>query len=118
MIAKGPAFVEQHHVFPLRALRLVHGQRIAVVEIIVAAALLPWDIGVRRLEYRLQHLDLGGIALDAVILRPDQQVHERLHRPGGTGDRPQRPVEQALCGVVAQAHELVASLRKQAVKTL
>src|SRR5256885_3936151 len=35
------AFVEQHDVVPLRALRLVHGQHIAVVELVIRLALLP-----------------------------------------------------------------------------
>src|SRR5471030_1795678 len=32
---KRKAFVEQHHVVPLRALRLVHGEHIAIVEFVV-----------------------------------------------------------------------------------
>ena len=44
---EGPALVEQHDIVPLRALRLVHGQRIAVVEIVEALLLLPGDFVIR-----------------------------------------------------------------------
>src|SRR5450631_4666541 len=37
------ALVEQHHVVPLRALRFVHGEHIAVIELVIGLALLPRD---------------------------------------------------------------------------
>src|ERR1041385_5038711 len=40
-VLKRKAFVEQHHVVPLRALTLVHGKYVAVVEFVVRFALLP-----------------------------------------------------------------------------
>src|SRR5258707_15547473 len=40
---KRKALVEQHHVVPLRALRLVHGQHIAIVELVIGLALFPRD---------------------------------------------------------------------------
>src|SRR5947209_8005083 len=36
-------FVEQHDIVPLRALRFVHREHVAVVEFLVALALLPGD---------------------------------------------------------------------------
>ena len=41
---KREALVEQHDVVPLRALRLVHGQHIAVIEFVVGLAALPIDL--------------------------------------------------------------------------
>src|SRR5580698_325066 len=37
------ALVEQNHVVPLRALRFVHRQHVAVVEFVIGLALLPWN---------------------------------------------------------------------------
>src|SRR4051794_15599743 len=43
-VLKRKTFVEQHHVIPLRALRFVHGEHIAVVELVIWLALLPRDL--------------------------------------------------------------------------
>src|SRR5712671_2394217 len=43
-LGKHRGFVEQHHVVPLRALRLVHGEDIAVVEFLIMLAHRPFDI--------------------------------------------------------------------------
>src|SRR5882757_547846 len=51
------AFIEQHHVVPLRALRLVHGQHIAVVELVIRLALFPRDAIDPALEAILAHRD-------------------------------------------------------------
>src|SRR5437588_3671265 len=40
-VGKCEGFVEQHHVVPLRTLRLVHGEHIAEIELVVALALPP-----------------------------------------------------------------------------
>src|ERR1700730_14044130 len=37
------ALVEQHHVVPLRALRFVHREHVAVIELVIGLALLPRD---------------------------------------------------------------------------
>src|SRR6266581_8896166 len=37
------ALVEQHHVVPLRALRFVHREHVAVIELVIGFALLPRD---------------------------------------------------------------------------
>src|ERR1700730_1265622 len=37
------ALVEQHHVVPLRALRFVHREHVAVIELVIGLALLPGD---------------------------------------------------------------------------
>src|SRR5438552_15226166 len=37
------ALVEQHHVVPLRALRFVHREHVAVIEFVIGLALLPQD---------------------------------------------------------------------------
>src|ERR1700742_646775 len=42
-VLEGEAFVEQHHVVPLRSLRLVHGEHVAVVELVIGLALLPGE---------------------------------------------------------------------------
>src|SRR4051812_30321146 len=43
-VLKRKAFVEQHHVVPLRALAFVHGEHIAVVELVIRFSLLPGDL--------------------------------------------------------------------------
>src|SRR6516164_8916872 len=40
-VLEGEAFVEQHDVVPLRTLGLVHGQHVAVIELVIGLALLP-----------------------------------------------------------------------------
>src|SRR5580765_126626 len=42
-VLEGEAFVEQNHVIPLRTLRFVHGQHVAIVELVIGLALLPRD---------------------------------------------------------------------------
>src|SRR5439155_186734 len=44
IVRKHAGFVEQHHVVPLRALRLVHGQHIAEVKLVVRFALWPFEL--------------------------------------------------------------------------
>src|SRR5690606_15877474 len=55
-VAEGEAFVEQHHLVPLRALRLVDCERVAEIEIVVAFLRLPGDISFRVLESSLEKL--------------------------------------------------------------
>src|ERR1700686_4703566 len=43
-VGKREGFVEQHHVVPLRALRLVDGEHVAEIELVVALALQPFDL--------------------------------------------------------------------------
>src|SRR6516225_2782770 len=52
------ALVEQHDVVPLRALRLVHGQHIAIVELVIGLALLPRDRLDAAFKSVLAHRDL------------------------------------------------------------
>src|SRR5947209_16121932 len=40
-LGKRKGLIEQHHVVPLRALRLVHGEHVAVIELLVFLAQLP-----------------------------------------------------------------------------
>src|SRR5882757_2063781 len=40
-VLKRKTLVEQHHVVPLRALRFVHRQHIAVIELVIGFSLLP-----------------------------------------------------------------------------
>src|SRR5947199_9211197 len=58
------AFVEQHHVVPLRALRLVHGEHIAVVELVIGLALLPRDRLDAALEAIVADRDLGALVAE------------------------------------------------------
>src|SRR5664280_2843420 len=110
-VGKREALVEQHHVVPLRALRLVHGEHVAVVELVIGFAARPIDL-----------LDAAGktfrphryfdAAQAAVVVR--QQPHG--HDPGAPRaallHRPQRAIEQALLAVVAQADQLVPGRRQ------
>src|SRR5581483_8981626 len=43
-VGEGEGFVEQHHVVPLRALRLVHGEHIAVIELVIGLAARPIEL--------------------------------------------------------------------------
>src|SRR6266404_9816634 len=42
-ILERKALVEQHHVVPLRALRFVYREHVAVIELVIRLALLPRD---------------------------------------------------------------------------
>src|SRR5438105_40728 len=61
--------VEQHHVVPLRALRLVHGEHIAVVELVIGLALLPRDRVDAALEAIVAYRDLGDLVAELLVGR-------------------------------------------------
>ena len=66
-VGKGETLVEQHHVVPLRALRLVHGEHVAVVEFVVRLAPLPVDLldaaGETFRPHRNLHPAHGGVVI-------------------------------------------------------
>src|SRR6267378_295593 len=57
-VLKCKALVEQHHVVPLRALRFVHREHIAVIELVIRLALFPRDGLDAALEAIVAHRDL------------------------------------------------------------
>ena len=115
-VAECKTLVEQHDVVPLRTLCLVHGQRIAEIELVIALARRPRDFLLEVFESRFQKLDLGRTAIHVVVFGPDHQVDAGLHRLlGRTHHLPERTVEQALGRVVAQADKLVARLLSYSV---
>ena len=110
-VPKRKALVEQHDVVPLRALRLVHGQRVAVVELVVGLALLPGESprcrprSIRRAPRPSSPCGRLLVRRDAQVTMPDFDCARDHHLP-------QAAVEQALLAVVAQADELVAGDRQ------
>ena len=110
-VLKGKALVEQHDVVPLRALRLVHGEHIAVVELVIGLALLPRDRLDAALEAFAAHGDFGHLVAELLVRRDAHgddlrlRLRARLHPP-------QPAVEQALLAVVAQTDQLVAGDRQ------
>src|ERR1051326_8053588 len=71
-VGEGEGFVEQHHVVPLRALRLVHGEHVAVVELLVALAHGPFHLLDAAGETLRPHRDWERAA-DGFILRQQAQ---------------------------------------------
>ena len=70
MLPEGEGFVEQHHPVPLRALRLVDGERVAVGELVGLAAQEGRDLLLRAGDHGAQHLDVGGAPTERrVVLR-------------------------------------------------
>src|SRR5438128_1808285 len=61
------ALVEQHHVVPLRALRLVHGQHVAVVKLVIGFALLPGDAIDPAFEAILAHRDFCHLVAEHLV---------------------------------------------------
>src|SRR3954454_800885 len=61
------ALVEQHHVVPLRALRLVHREHIAEVELVIGLALLPRDRVDAAFEAIMAHRDLGHLVTEIFV---------------------------------------------------
>src|SRR5215831_5432272 len=98
------ALVEQHHIVPLRALRFVHGQHIAVVELVIGFALLPRDLLDAALEAVLAHGDFRDLVLELLVRRQPHAEDARGFGARGRArlDPPQPAIEQALLAVVAQ----------------
>ena len=111
------AFVEQHDVVPLRALRLVHGEHVAIVEFVVGLALLPGDGLDGAAEAVAAHRDLRHLVAKILVGRQPHgddlgfRLRARLHPP-------QPAIEQALLAVVAQADQLVAGHRQRILDVL
>src|SRR6476660_6678241 len=63
------ALVEQHHVVPLRALRLVYGEHVAVVELVIGLALLPRDRVDGALEAIMAHRDFCDLVAKLLVGR-------------------------------------------------
>ena len=106
-VGKREALVEQHDVVPLRALRLVDGQHIAVVELVVGLAPRPVELLDAAGEAFRPHRHLHA-AHAAVVVRHDAHRHDAGLARAALLHAPQRAVEQALLAIVAQAHQLVA----------
>src|SRR6267142_2697419 len=68
-ILKRKTLVEQHHVVPLRALRLVHGEYIAKVELVIGLALLPRDRLDAALEAIVSHRDFCDLVTEIFVRR-------------------------------------------------
>src|SRR5215216_5093781 len=93
-------------------LRLVNGEDIAEIELLIVLALLPRDL-----------LEPAGKALRAhpgfhafsarVVLGLDPHPDDLPPQPWAVFHQPEAAVEQALALVVAQAHELVALQRQR-----
>src|SRR6185437_12834459 len=62
MLPEGEAFVEQHNVVPLRPLRLVDGERVAVVELVRLSPQREAELSLLALEEGFQHRDLDARA--------------------------------------------------------
>src|SRR3954469_9220116 len=108
-LLKRKALVEQHDVVPLRALRLVHGQHVAVVELVVGLALLPGDRLDAALEAIGAHRNLRHLVAEILVRRQPHAENAGFRARGVARlHAPQAAVEQALLAVVAQADQLVA----------
>src|SRR5215208_1744468 len=110
VLKEGIGFVEQHDVVPLRPLRLVDGERVAVGELVRLAARRKGDLVLAAFEELRQHGDLDRPAA-ALVLRYEVEAHEPALRGAQRLDRPGAAVEEALGLVVAQADELLARRR-------
>src|SRR5437868_15292859 len=109
--------VEQHHVVPLRALRFVHGQHIAVVELVIRLALLPWDRLDRTPKTVAADRDFRHFVAEVFIGRQPHdddlrfRLRARLHPP-------QTAIEKTFLAVVAQADQLVSGDRQRVLDVL
>src|SRR5207249_4871598 len=118
-LLKRKALVEQHDVVPLRALRLVHGQHVAVVELVIGLALLPGDRLDAAFEAVGAHRDLCDLVAKILVGREPHAEDAGLRARGVARlHAPQAAVEQALLAVVAQADQLVAGDRKNILDVL
>src|SRR3712207_6909346 len=79
MLPEGVGFVEQHEVVPLRALGLVHRQRIAVGELVGLAAQHERHLFFRALEEGFVDRDLHGSA-PHVVIRSEEHTSELQSR--------------------------------------
>src|SRR6202050_1944738 len=100
MLAECAALVEKNDLIPLRTLRLVNGQRIAVVEFIRVFAQRIGNIVHAGKEFR-DHADAQRFAA-AVVFGHHCEAEFFPAYPAGSVDRPQRAVEQALLAVVLE----------------
>src|ERR1700691_431782 len=87
MLAEGEAFIEQHHVVPLRPLSLMDGERIAIVELIRFASQCKSELALPALEECGQHGDLDG-GSGALVLRAQGHLDEVLFPPAEGLDPP------------------------------
>src|SRR5262249_35437862 len=90
-VGEREALVEQHHVVPLRALRLVHGEHVAVVELVVALAWLQVALLEPAGEALAPHRDLDDAA--DVLVRLEPQAQRIDPRGAARLDAPQAAVE-------------------------
>src|ERR1700737_5507931 len=116
-VLKRETLVEQHHVVPLRALRFVHREHIAVIELVIRLALFPRDGLDRAAEAVAANRNFGHLGAEVLVGRQPHRddlrfrLRARLHPP-------QPAVEQALLAVVAQADQLVAGDRQRILDVL
>src|SRR5262249_5647297 len=103
---------------PLRPLSLMHGQGIAVVELVGAAAPVEADRFRTLLEHRLQDTDLRRRAIRPLVLRLHQHVDRLARACADRADAPEPAVQKPLLRAVPQAHELVAGGGQEVRKAL
>src|SRR5437764_1397085 len=107
------ALVEQHDVVPLRALRFVHREDVAVIEFVIRLALFPRDGLDGAAETVAAHRDLRHLVAKVLIRRKAHRDDARLRaRLRARLHPPQPAVEEAFLAVVAQAHQLVTGHRQ------
>ena len=115
VFAKGPAFVEQHDMVPLRALRLVHRQGIAEIELVRFAPLRIGQAFLGPLEIGRQHADPDRLSARRLV-RGQAHAEARAAQAQRLADVKHRAIEQALGLVVAQADQLFADFRHRALE--
>src|SRR2546430_9562720 len=99
--------VEQHDIVPLRALRLVDGQNVAEIELVVTLARGPIQLldGSGETFRPHRHLDYP---LAPVLVGLEPHADDLSAALRALADDPQCAVEQSLAAIVAQADELVS----------
>src|SRR5262249_49240275 len=114
-LRKCERLVEQHHVVPLRALRLVDGEHVAEIKLVVLLAQRPFERLDRTGEAFRPHRHFPQPAADP-LLALKTHAQDLPARPRPLLDQPQPAVEQTLAPVVAQADELVTGDRERVVE--
>src|SRR5215203_1955009 len=104
VLAEGVRLIEEHDLAPLRALRLVDGERVTIGELVRLAPQDGRDILLPALEKGAQHRDLDRPAA-AFFFGRNLQTYEVVAGWAHGPHRPSAAVEEALGLVVAQTDE-------------